>query len=389
MDNQLRELSQLIQQRRYNDARPPLRAYVKTNPDAAYAWYLLSFAENTPTRKQAAIAKAAKLAPDNERFHERYVKLGAAPNRSRLLLVLLAVGLIGIAAVVVLSLNKAPANGENMPTLAALNTVPETSTAAETTPEIQSSVESSSTPPSPTAAEIVLTPVLTISSTLAEIVQPTLLPTEPITQPTTTASGVPQSIITAPSATLPSAPIIEMTATEILVTLVGGRPTLDTNSRATQPPTNTPLPSPTSLPPQPTATLIPPGSTVPLATFGNIGVGELQVIQVARPGSSFIQEIGGTAPNPPANQDWVLLEILLMCSTATNCAPAPTNLTILGSSGTSYTIPTTLQIDPPFGPEAFAGGQVWGFAGFLIPRSESTLSLVVTQGDQSFAFALQ
>jgi len=386
MDNQLRELSQRIQQRQYDAARAPLQAYVKANPDSAYAWYLLSFAENTPARKQSAIAKAVKLAPDNQRFHDRYVKLGATPKRSRLPLIGLAVVLIAIvgAAVVLLS-NRQAAESQNLPTLAALNPT-ERNGAAETTPEIQSSVESSPTPPSPTAAEIVLTPVLTISSTLAEVARPTLLPTNAVNVSAITAT------VAAPQIIVPtSSPIVEPTATtELIVTLVGNRPTLPPNNNPTQiVPSNTPFPSPTAAPPQPTATLIPPGSTVPLATFGDIGVGRLQVIQVARPGSSYIQEIGGTAPNPPADQDWVLLEILLMCSTATNCAPSPSSLSILGSSGTAYAIPNSLQIDPPFGPEAYSSGQVWGFAGFLVPRSESTLSLVVTQGDQSFAFALQ
>lgn len=389
MDNQLRELSQRIQQHQYDAARAPLQAYIKANPDSAYAWYLLSFAENTPARKQSAIANAVKLAPDNQRFHQRYVKLGATPKRSRLPLIGLAVVLLAIvgAAVVLLS-NRQTAESQNLPTLAALNPTTENSQAAQTTLEIQPSVESSPTPPSPTAAEIVLTPVLTISSTLAEVVRPTLLPTNAVNVAAITATvAAPQVVV--PTAT--TAQIIEPTATtEIIVTLVGERPTLPVNNNPTQiVPTNTPFPSPTAAPPQPTATLIPPGSTVPLATFGDIGVGELQVIQVARPGSGFIQEIGGSAPNPPANQDWVLLEILLMCSTASNCAPAPANLSILGSSGATYSIPGTLQIDPPFGPEAYSSGQVWGFAGFLVPRSESTLSLVVTQGDQSFAFALQ
>jgi len=387
MDNPLRELSQRIQQRQYDAARAPLQAYVKANPDSAYAWYLLSFAENTPARKQSAIAKAVKLAPDNERFQERYAKLGATPKRSRLPLIGLAVVLIGVigAAAVLLS-NRQTAESQNLPTLAALNPTAESNDAAEITPEIQSSVESSPTPPSPTATEIVLTPVLTISSTLAEVARPTLPPATSVNISVITAT------IAAPQIIVPtSVPVIEPTATtEIIVTLVGERPTLPVNNNPTQSvPTNTPFPSPTAAPPQPTATLIPPGSTVPLATFGDVGVGELQVIQVARPGSSFIREIGGTAPNPPPNQDWVLLEILMMCSTATNCAPSPNNLTILGSSGATYSIPGTLQIDPPFGPEAYSSGQVWGFAGFLVPRSESTLSLVVTQGDQSFAFALQ
>ena len=110
MDSQLRQISQLVQEKRYADARAPLLKYLRDNPDSAYAWYLLSFVSDAPAEKQKAMRKAVQLAPDDAKYSTRLAKLGAAKKRSPALpLIILGAVLIALIAIAATFLRPAAA----------------------------------------------------------------------------------------------------------------------------------------------------------------------------------------------------------------------------------------------------------------------------------------
>jgi hypothetical protein len=159
----------------------------------------------------------------------------------------------------------------------------------------------------------------------------------------------------------------------------------------TQP--ETPAP-PATLNPTATATFAGPSPTpitnaAPLNSPLNIGGGEMRVVAATRPGDAHIREVGGSAPNPPAGQKWLLVELLLICAGDGNCAPDVSALNVLGTSGTVYTPAVGLRIEPLFSSDAYMAGQVWGYAGFTVPDSETALYLAVTRESQQYLFALQ
>lgn len=371
MDTELRAISKLVQERRYDEARPLLRAYLKQHPDQAVAWYLASYAEQQPAQRLAAARKAARLAPENAAAQERLTKLQSAAPRRLPLLALAAVLLIALVAAALFLLRPPPpAERESVPTLISLDaTLPPTTQAlaAETTTETPPSTAAASDTPAPPATA-------TASATAA-------LPAS------ATASATPRP----PTETQPPS------ETEIVVANVQPKPSLTpapptpTSASSPQPPSATPPPTATSVPPtpQPSPTMAAPGSVVPFGQPGNLGSGTLRVLSSTRAASSLIAELGGQAPAPPANQEWVLVELLLTCASGDNCTPPAAALSIVGGSGSSYSAPGTLRLDALFSPEVYASGQTWGYVGFLVSSSESTLSLVVTQDGQSVAFALQ
>jgi hypothetical protein len=92
--------------------------------------------------------------------------------------------------------------------------------------------------------------------------------------------------------------------------------------------------------------------------------------------------------DPPAGSDWLLVELLAECSDSA-CAPVTSILEVIGSSGQSYPPAPSFQISPLFATENLVGNQVWGYLGFLIPRSELQVTLALVQPETTYYFALQ
>ena len=114
----------------------------------------------------------------------------------------------------------------------------------------------------------------------------------------------------------------------------------------------------------------------------------MRVVAAVRPATTLINELGGSAANPPAGQQWLLVEALVICSGSGNCAPDLSGIRVVGSSGATYAPAPDFSMPQLFGPGAYAVGQVWGYMGFTIPTSETTLRLALNQGGQTYTFAL-
>ncbi len=361
MNSELRAAAQLVQSRAYDEARARLQEYVRQSPDQAYAWYLLSFAESDPFARLKAIHVAARLAPDNPRIKARLRQIQGKSGRSRLpilagLLVVLAV----IGAGVVFVSRPGERSAPVMPTLAELPTL----TAALA--DISALAGAPSEMPDPTHTPPVESP--DEATAVPTDVPPTLLPT-----------SLPANVLPAATASL-SAPA----SGEVVVpppppaTNAADQPPAPTAIRDTpQPPTFTPVP-PTPIP-----------NAAPLNTPVNIGAGQMRVIAVTRPGDALVRELGGSAQPPPAGHKWVLVELLLVCAGAGNCAPEAASLRLLGHYSQVYAPGAGLVVEPLFGAGAFNGGQVWGYAGFVVPDSDTHLYLTLVQAGQEYIFALQ
>ena len=386
MDQELRRIIALVQAKRYDEARQPLNAYLKEHPNTAYAWYMQSFVATTSAEKSRAIQHALKLAPENKNIVQRAAKLGEAQSglsgSKRWLVTLGIFLLLGVVAVGVILLQSRPQTIDSVPTLAALGFTESALQVLAQTP-IPSEIV--------IADPTIQATVPTSTSTLIPIIETaapslTLTPTPNTAPPTTFVAAGPTQALTLPVFdTL--APEVTIDS-QIILTRQAGLPTAPPNV-----PTNTPIASPTrptSTPftPIPSPTVVISGS-VPFGTEGNIGVGQVRIIQASRPGLAAIQQIGGTVPNAPAGNDWVLVEISMQCIVTDNCAASLGVPRLSASSGTIYDIPSGINLEPFFNSDAYFSGQVWGFAAFLVPSKESKLSLLLTQNGQSFAFALQ
>ncbi len=146
--------------------------------------------------------------------------------------------------------------------------------------------------------------------------------------------------------------------------------------------------APTAFPTAPPPANLPPGS-IPLGAPGSIGIGELRVLQMRRPGDSLMQELAGTVPAVPAGQVWVALELLLICGGADNCTPAESAFLLTGSGSSDYAPAPTFNIDPRFAPDAWLGSQTWGYLGFIVPQNATGLWLRVVLNGQTYNFALE
>jgi hypothetical protein len=371
MDNELRAISKLVQERRYDEARGPLQVYLREHPDQATAWYLLSYVEQQPARRLAAIRKAARLNPDRAAIQERLAKLQGGGQRRWPLLALAAVLLIGLIAAALFLLRPPPPARETVPTLVSLDVTQATDIpAAEATAEVTSE-------PSVPATPLPASTTTTLTSSETPIPPTKLVPTATLTLPAAETEIVVEAAQIKPIFT-PAPPTAPGVSSPL-------PPSATVPPTATTPPTTTAI-APTPLP---SPTVSAPGNTVPFGQPGNLGTGTLRVLSSTRAAGSIIAQLGGQAPAPAANQEWVLVEVLLACTNGDNCTPPTSALSILGASGSSYNIPTTLQLDALFSPDGFASGQTWGYAGFLVSTSETALTLLVTQNGQSVAFALQ
>jgi hypothetical protein len=383
MDSQLRQISQLVQEKRYNDARMPLQKYLRDNPDSAYAWYLLSFVAATPADKQKAIRKATQLAPEDQKYSTRLAKLGAVKKRSPVLpLVIFGAVLIAIVAVVFAALRPA-----DTPTADSSTTVAQDSTATQESLQIAAVASAESTTE---------TSVSSIQAT------DTLAPeaTETIADVATTVTETATALPTIDIAIFASPDFMTAAAANTVLLVppteqaVAPLPTAVPSTNGTAQPTANVLPVPSST----LASTLPPGAPtvtpggdagVPLSTPLDIGAGEMRIVAAVRPASTLINELGGAAANPPTGQQWLLVEALVICSGSDNCAPALSDIRVVGSSGTTYAPAPDFSMPQLFGPSAFAVGQVWGYMGFTIPSSETTLKLALNQDGETYTFALQ
>lgn len=84
MDAKLKEVIDLLYSGKREAAQRTLMTYIQRQPKAADAWYLLSWAANTPEERRKAIYRALSLAPDEPRYQKRMAKLQlAAPARKK------------------------------------------------------------------------------------------------------------------------------------------------------------------------------------------------------------------------------------------------------------------------------------------------------------------
>jgi hypothetical protein len=134
-DSELRQISQMIQERRFDEARAALQTYLKSNPDSDQGWYLLSFTAKTPADRQDAIRRAMQIAPNNDKYKARLAKIADVPAKSssRLPLILAGVVIIGVIVVIVVALSGSSTPTDNtLPTVAVVNN-PTSDNAAPTT----------------------------------------------------------------------------------------------------------------------------------------------------------------------------------------------------------------------------------------------------------------
>lgn len=244
-----------------------------------------------------------------------------------------------------------------LPTLAALNTADPNPTQVET----QVAVIAAATDMPTSIPVLDLTPPVSFIGTIA-VIATTIQPSA-TTEQTSLLSST-----TVPSAPPPTVAVL-------------------TNSTAIMPTSLPPTSAVTTTVPS-TAVVLTPVDTsgvIPLASPVDIGIGEMRVLSSAAPGDTTITELGGTVPPLAANQQWVVVELLLICSSA-DCDVSVSDLS-LQSTGSTYPV-TPLAVDSAFGREAI-NGQFWGHLGFVIPTNEQPFYLRLQGETQEFHFGLQ
>ena len=344
MDNELRSIANLIRQRQPADARRALGRYLKAHSDSAEAWYLLSVVETDADKQIRAAQKAAALEP---KYGKRLAALLSEKPRSGrrwALLVAVPVLLMLVAIGVVWAAGQFSQPAVTLPTQAAFELQAPTITATEPPSE--------TVQPSPTPATPTRTTSPSHTPTATQVASATI--TDTVIAPTNAATLIPVSATSA--------------ATRVPPTIA--------------PPTA----NPTSVPVIATVSA---DNTIPLNGVGNIGIGQMLVIDALRQAGAAIQERGGSIPPAPAGEEWVLVELLLICAGDSNCTPDMGAFNITGSSGRPYPPAAAFQLDPVFNSQAYTAGQVWGYLGFLVPNSESGLWLTLGQGSAAYRFALQ
>lgn len=427
MDAQLKEIIDLLYGGKRQAARQALMNYIQRRPKAADAWYLLSWAANTPEERRKAIYRALSLAPDEPRYQKRMAKLrsdapvrrkpaAAAGKKSKVagqaasapaksastsssravlfLLVLLLLVLFGSGALLLASgaLNGQPVAA--LPTQAILPALMPDTPPPDLPTETLASTE---IPPSPSAepsATITIAVTATIAATGTLEPLPTQIETstpEPdlVNESTPTAEALVLSVPTQIAAS-PAPLIIIATANsaqsspqpqEMLATPTPEEIAAIASATATQDlrPSATPQP----------AGFVPPANTVRLNEAGQVLGGDLRVLEFTSPANSLLNDLGVSVPALPANRRWALLEVSLVCASGKDCLPQTAALTLVGASGARYTPDLTLPIDPLFGPDANMGGQVWGYLPYAVAANEPNLWLQVQSGSGVLTFALR
>ncbi len=381
MNSQLHQIADLIKSRQFDQARQALEHYLEQRPEDSWGWYLRSFVEPGRNKKIAAAQHALTLAPGHVQFQTRLAKLQAMPpqpaHRWRLLVVF-GVAVMAIIAVGALVLrNGAQSSDAPLPTLAVLDTAVAGAIPTETASEMGNTTEEQSSSATPVELPASAEPMVTVEGETPVSSPSPDLPQINVNEATSTT--VDQNVAT---------PVVTETASANLPS-GNSTPTLPLRPTRVGSTTLTPAASPTPAPVVATPAF---GSItesgVPVNTAINIGIGEMRVVEITRPAEQRIAELGGSVPNVPSDQAWVLVEALLICTDDRNCIPNPSALWIVGSSGTGYSPSPQLNLPPSFG-SFLSNRQVWGYLGFVVPKSESSLRLVLVQAGQTFVFALQ
>jgi len=367
MNSQLDQIRALIEANDLSQARDELKKFLAENPENAQGWFLASFAQSTPEMRLASIRRAATLRPDHQEIQKRLLKLESAVEKKKSAIGLPALAMIGfvlvlglVLAVVFLNRNTPPAQ-EELPTLAVLR-----STTDIPVQQINPTVTS----------ELVLHPQTTSVSLEETRTSSTVEPTMQ-TAVVSLAVSTPAPVFTASQLNNPP-PTIYIGATALIT------PTLASNSpRLTSTPTNASQPTLASPAVIPTDV-----SVLPLKKTINIAAGEFRVVDATRGAESMIQDLGGSFPPAPAQQSWVLLELLLICKNSPTCAFDPSTLKIVGSSGTPYSYSPQLNLIPLFG-TITENNQIWGYLGFTIPTNETSLKLTLSENGQTYVVTLE
>lgn len=372
----LHEIAAHIRRDNYGAARTQLKAFLRQNPQDAEAWYLLSLAAKTPEQRIEAARRARRLAPENARYSQRLKQL--TPPRRRWLLPLVAI-LVVVAVVAGIAIVGTRESGETgtesaaLPTLAALPSLTQTASAPRGTepPQVSGAAAFDTVPPpasvtpSPT---ITTTPPETPGVTPTAEAFPTAAAPAPVTPVMPPALASPDSA--PPQPTLPPPPTADNAALPMLPTL--------------PPPT---VPPPTAVLPPPTLNVV---DVVAVGTARDIGGGQLRVLEATRPGEALLRELAGSVPSTPANHNWVIFELLLVCSGSDNCTPETGAFTLRSNSGAVYPPAAMLNLQPVFAPDSYLGGQTWGYLGFIVPVSDTAIWLSLSAGTgEPINFGLQ
>jgi hypothetical protein len=118
-----------------------------------------------------------------------------------------------------------------------------------------------------------------------------------------------------------------------------------------------------------------------------IGTGEMRVLSSTAPANTMMQTLGGSVPPINQNQQWVLVEVLIVCNNSSDCSPSTSEFQLMSGNNT---YPSTLvNIESALGDGVIASGQVWGHLAFVIPRTEQPTLLHLHHANHDFRFALQ
>jgi hypothetical protein len=369
MNSQLDQIRALIKANELSLARDELKKFLAENAENAQGWFLASFVQSTPEMRLASIRRAATLQPEQLEIQERLRKLESAVEKKKgiglsAFAIIIGVLLVAlISTLVLVNQNTSPSQNELLPTLAVLlstTDIPVRQTNATTT-------SVSVLQPETTLVGLQAT---NVSSTIEPTIEPTIQ-TVVTSLATSTPIPVTSQLVNPPSTAYPDV------TTVITPTLASNSPTAMLTPTLSGRSTVT---APTAIPTS--------SQSIPLHTTINIAAGEFRIVDAKRGAESMIQDLGGSFIPAPANQSWLLLELLLICKNKSSCVFDPSVLKIIGSSGTVYSYSPQLNLEPSFG-STTENNQVWGYLGFTIPTNETSLKLTLSENGQTYSLALE
>ncbi len=129
-------------------------------------------------------------------------------------------------------------------------------------------------------------------------------------------------------------------------------------------------------------------AVTPLRLPRDVGIGSMLVYAATYDAARAIDALGGSAPEPSTDQEWVLVEAVLACDDAQQCALSPDALALVDGEGRLYPASPDLDLTPAFGAQVTAG-QLVGYLGFVAPADATDLRLRVTQSGDIYEFALE
>jgi hypothetical protein len=293
---------------------------------------------------------------------------------NRGVLMFLALGLILVFAVLIFLLFSRNNPSETiLPTIVAFNTLSPTEAENTENPEATASEDAIALS---AASETVLPPTETISpspSSTESATEAESTNTQAVVQASGTSTQSVMLQVSVTSQTNNPAPSSSPASSIVIV------PSATSNVSAPQVPTHTQQSQ------APVATLDQTG----LVVFNqpiDIGGGDLRVLAMTAPADEVMLSLGESIPSIQANQQWVLVELFLVCEGTSNCTP-PVSSFSLDSNRNTYAI-TPLTIESTFG-SLLLGNQSLGHIAFVIPRNEVPFALELNKDGREYRFALQ